>query len=179
MGAIGKAVAKRLRAFDCTLRYHDAHPLDRGTERALSVRFAPLDEMLAASDYVVLALPLTPETTHVIDAQRLTSFKPGAFLINPARGSLVDEAAVADAIDTGMLGGYAADVFELEDWARADRPRSIDPRLTARRDRTLLTPHIGSAVESVRVAIAEAAIDSVIDFFSGRAPRGAIAGTLP
>jgi len=80
---------------------------------------------LAQADIVVLALPLTPTTLHMLDSARLARMKPGSFLINPCRGSVVDEAAVLDALQSGRLAGYAADVFESEDWVRADRPLEI------------------------------------------------------
>jgi phosphonate dehydrogenase len=100
--------------------------------------------------------------------------KPSALLINPARGSLVDEKGVGAALAERTLGGYAADVFELEDWARVDRPEPVDSRILAHRDKTLLTPHLGSAVEGFRRQIAEQAIESVIEFLEGRRPSGAI-----
>lgn len=174
MGAIGRAIARRLGGFGCDLRYHDARPLPDATEHALGLRRAALEsELLPDSDCVVLALPLTPATLHLFDAARLARMKPGAMLINPARGSLVDEAAVAAALASGHLGGYAADVFECEDWARADRPAAIHPGLLAS-DRTVLTPHLGSAVDDVRRAIAHAAVDSVIALLEGRTPPGCV-----
>jgi phosphonate dehydrogenase len=86
----------------------------------------------------------------------------------------VREEAVADALQAGDLGGYAADVFELEDWALAARPRAIDPRLLAH-PRTLFTPHLGSAVEGVRRAIELRAAANIADLLEGRAPRDRIA----
>lgn len=100
--------------------------------------------------------------------------KAGALLINPARGSLVDEVAVADALASGHLRGYAADVFECEDWARPDRPATVDARLLAPGSATVLTPHIGSAVEDVRRQIEASAARSIIQALSGETPTGAI-----
>ena len=102
--------------------------------------------------------------------------KPGALLVNPARGSLVDEAAVADALEAGRLAGYAADVFECEDAINPDRPSSVTPRLAASGAPTVLTPHIGSAVESVRRDIEHAAATAILDALSGRAPAGRVSG---
>jgi phosphonate dehydrogenase len=174
MGAIGQATATRLKAFDCTVLYHDQNRLPEERERALGTVWVRREDLLAHSDFVILALPLSAETVHYVDRNALERLKPGAFLINPARGSLVDESAVADALASGRLGGYAADVFELEDWARPDRPQEIAERLRTMTDRTVFTPHLGSAVASVRRAIEFQAAQNVIDFFSGKAPRGLV-----
>ncbi len=93
---------------------------------------------------------MNADTQHLVNAELLALVRPGALLVNPCRGSVVDEAAVLAALERGQLGGYAADVFEMEDWARADRPRLIDPALLAHPN-TLFTPHIGSAVRAVRL----------------------------
>ncbi len=161
MGAVGQAIAHRLRPFRCRISYCDACPLTPAAEDALGLLRRDLPELLARSDYLVLALPLTAASMHIIDAVALADMKPGALLINPARGSLVDESAVADALEAGRLGGYAADVFETEDWARPDRPSQISPRLLAH-PRTVLTPHVGSAVDSVRRDIALAAARDIL-----------------
>ena len=116
---------------------------------------------LADSDYSILAVPLAPDSVHLIGRDALKRVKPGALLINVGRGSVVDEAAVADALEDGTLGGYAADVFEMEDWARADRPAGIEPRLLSH-PRTLFTPHLGSAVDRVRREIALQAADDIV-----------------
>jgi phosphonate dehydrogenase len=100
--------------------------------------------------------------------------KPGARLVNPARGSLVDESAVADAIARGQLSGYAADAFECEDWALEDRPSQIDPRLTTSLAPTVFTPHIGSGVTEVRREIELSAARSILDVLAGRIPFGAV-----
>ena len=94
--------------------------------------------------------------------------------MNPGRGSVVDERAGADALADGQLGGYAADVFELEDWALPERPRGIDARLLADTRRTLFTPHIGSAVETVRRQIEMDAATNIVEALRGERPHGAI-----
>ena len=171
-GRVGQAIAERLSGFRCRIIAFDA----RATASAPSagVEMAPLAEVISASDFVVLALPLTGDTQHIIGRSAIAAMKPGALLVNPARGSLVDEAAVADAIAAGHLAGYAADVFQCEDWARQDRPDGIDPRLTAREAQTVLTPHIGSAVTTVRREIEMAAAHSIIEALSGGVPSGAV-----
>lgn len=169
LGAVGAAIAARLHGFGCRLLGHDPQaPAPPGVEAS------DLDGLLARADLVILAAPLTPASRHMIDAAAIAAMKPGARLVNIGRGSTVDERAVADALETGRLSGYAADVFELEDWALADRPRSIDPRLLAH-PATVFTPHLGSAVDAVRLAIAMRAAENVIDVLSGAQARDALA----
>ena len=172
-GAIGLAIARRLQGFGCRLLYHDRRRLQPEWEAALRLRSTPLSDLLPESDFVVLGLPLCEDTVGLVDAAFLGRMRAGAFLINPARGSLVDEVAVADALEAGRLGGYAADVFAMEDWARADRPTAVEPRLIAC-ERTVLTPHIGSAVDAVRREIAFRAADSVLQALGGERPDGAV-----
>ena len=173
-GAVGQVIAQRLAGFDCELRYHDQRRLPAETERQLRLRHMPLPELVRGSDFLVLALPLTSSTQHLVNADLLQKVKPGCYLVNPARGSLVDEEAVADALDAGQLAGYAADTFEMEDWARPDRPAAVAARLRAPDARTVLTPHLGSAVDAVRRDIAMAAADNVLQSLSGERPAGAI-----
>lgn len=173
-GRVGQAIAERLTGFGCRVLAYDASMSDlpeRFRDRVVRSGFT---ELLSESDFVVLALPLTAATLHVIDADAIVMMKPGALLINPARGSLVDEKAVADAVANGKLFGYAADVFECEDWARPDRPTVIDPRLREPTTSTVLTPHIGSAVIKIRRDIETSAALSIIDVLSGRRPMAAI-----
>lgn len=162
-GKVGRAIAARLAGFGCEIAIHDpAQP-----------ESIPLDALLARADYLFVAVPLVPGARHLIDAPALARLKPGALVINAGRGSTVAEAAVAEALADGRLGGYAADVFEMEDWALPDRPRAIDPRLLAS-PRALFTPHLGSAVARVRAEIAMAAARNIADVLEGRRPRDAI-----
>jgi phosphonate dehydrogenase len=174
MGGVGQILAQRLLGFDLKLIYCDYRPLPRDEERAWRLTRVPLPELLAKSDYVVLAVPLNPTTLHLINAKTLKSMKPGAVLINPGRGSVVDEQAVAAALAAGRLQGYAADVFEMEDWARPNRPEGIPGALLANTGRTLFTPHLGSAVDEVRREIALEAAGSILQALRGEKPRGAI-----
>ena len=174
MGAVGRAIAARLQGYDLELLYADPRPLDSALEARLGLRHVDLPQLLARSDYVLPMVPYGPQTLHLIDATALASMKRGAFLVNACRGSVVDESAVADALESGTLAGYAADVFELEEWARADRPTTISARLLADTERTLFTPHIGSAVESVRLAIEMEAATNILQALAGEEPRGAI-----
>ncbi|XSC44752.1 NAD(P)-dependent oxidoreductase [Bradyrhizobium sp. RDT10] len=151
----------------CRIVAYDAEPFVCPGVEAMA-----FENVLKSADIVVLGLPLTRTTTGIIDAEAMQRMRRGTLLVNPARGSLVDEAAVADALERGHLGGYAADVFECEDWARPDRPRAIDPRLTRPGARTVLTPHIGSAVMSVRREIELSAATSIIEALAGKVPAG-------
>lgn len=174
MGAVGRAVAVRAAAFGMKVVYTDP---DAEAEQTLPGSISDrvtLGALLACSDYVLPLTHLTPQTLHLLDARALAQMKHGAYLINVGRGSLVDEAAVARSLAAGHLAGYAADVFELEDWALEARPRTINPDLLANRAQTFFTPHLGSAVESVRRDIAMEAAENVLDVFAGRRPRGAV-----
>jgi phosphonate dehydrogenase len=155
-GRLGRAVAKRLEGFDATVIVHD--PACGDDPRAVAAT-----ALLTRSDHLVVTAPLVRSTLHAIDAAALARMKPGAYLVNVGRGSVVDEEAVAAALASRRLAGYAADVFEFEDLSRADRPRAIAPALLSFPDRTVFTPHLGSAVADVRRAIETAAARSILD----------------
>lgn len=173
MGAIGRALAVRLAAFGCTVFYHDLKKLSDVDELALKISWLSMEQLLARSDFLVLALPLTEQTRHTIDEAALDRMRPGAFLINPSRGSVVDEQAVCRALRSGRLSGYAADVFEFEDWVLPDRPRCIPPELLEHPN-TLFTPHIGSAVSDIRRQIEQQAAENIRQALSGRRPQDAV-----
>lgn len=174
MGSLGRAIARCLSGFGARLIYCDPRPAPTATERELGIARVDLAELLPISEFVLLAAPLSPRTTHLMDRQALGRMKQGAILINTARGSLVDESAVAAALEEGRLGAYAADVFELEDQMRPDRPKAIPSGLITSRS-TVFTPHVGSAVPSIRREIERYAANSIVQFFQGmRPPPGAI-----
>jgi phosphonate dehydrogenase len=174
MGRLGRAIAERLKSFGVALAYADPVPLSWETESELRLKRLPLDELLGWSDFVILAAPLTAETFHLVDDRSLQLMEPHGFLVNVGRGSTVDEEAVANALELGKIAGYAADTFQMEDWALPDRPREIPRRLLQMRDRTLFTPHLGSAVDTVRCQIALEAARNIVDVFEGRRPAGAV-----
>lgn len=147
LGAVGRAIVDRLMGFGCQ-ELLGVDPINRDDR----VRIVCLKEAIQSSDYVLLAVPLMSNTRHMINKAVLECSKPGQILVNIGRGSVVDEAAVASRLESGMLGAYAADVFEMEDWLLSDRPRFIHPDLL-RSPSTLFTPHLGSAVARVRLAI--------------------------
>jgi phosphonate dehydrogenase len=168
MGRVGRAVAQRLSGFGCRML-----GVDPSAETPPGMIKVALNRALEAADFVILCAPLTPGSRHQIGTDALARMKPDAFLINVGRGSVVDESAVLVALETGKLAGYAADVFEMEDWALPERPKTIDERLRSH-PRTLFTPHLGSAVTRVRQAIEMRAVDNIADVLEGRRPRDAI-----
>lgn len=174
MGKVGQAIAQRLKGFDAELIYADARPLDPVTQAVLDLTRTGFEELICRADFIIMATPLTEGTLHLIDASALRMMKPGAILVNPGRGSVVDEEAVAGALSDGQLAAYAADVFEFEDWARSDRPRAIPESLLALTEKTLFTPHIGSAVVDARKAIEAEAATSILEALRGDRPTGAV-----
>ena len=161
LGRIGQAVARRARGFGMHVLYAQRTRLEEPLERALGARFVSLDALFEESDAVTIHCPLTPETRHLASAARLARMKPGAVLVNTARGACVDEAALAEALSRGSLAAAGLDVFE-------DEPR-VHPALLARDD-VILAPHIGSADTPTREAMARIAIDNVIAVLAGEPP---------
>lgn len=145
LGRIGTEVAKRARGFDMRVLYYNRHR-HPAEEQALGLEYATLDSLLAQSDFVSLHTPLTDETTHLFDAHRLRQMKRGAFLINSARGPIVETDALVAALRDGALGGAALDVTDPEPLP-ADHPLYRLPN-------ALITPHIGSASRATRDAMA-------------------------
>lgn len=174
MGAVGQAIAQRLQGYDMKLLYTDPRALVPQLERDWRMERVELDTLLGRSDYVVPMVPLRDDTFHLVNAAAIAKMKDGTFLINTCRGSVVDEQAVAQALASGQLAGYAADVFELEEWTRPDRPRAIPQALLDDRARTLFTPHIGSAVAEVRLAIEREAANNILQALRGEVPGGAL-----
>ncbi|MFA6569121.1 MAG: phosphonate dehydrogenase [Victivallales bacterium] len=174
MGAVGQAIARRLTGYGMKVIYSDPLPLAKEKEQACELTRVPFRDLLACSDFVVPLVPLKLETMHLINATAISRMKPGSFLINACRGSVVDEQAVADALASGHLAGYAADVFEMEDWARTNRPRSIPQELLDNAKQTFFTPHLGSAVDDVRRDVAMEAAHSILQAFNCKTPQGAI-----
>ena len=168
LGLVGQAIAQRLAGFACK----EVLSVDPQTTLP-SVTSCTLTYALQHADYVFVAVPLTPESLNLIDHVQLAHCKRGQLLINVGRGSVVNEQAVAQALESGHLAGYAADVFACEDWALSDRPQVIEPRLLAH-PATVFTPHLGSAVRSVRLAIEQRAADNIIAVLTGASPPDAM-----
>ncbi|MEM1180160.1 MAG: phosphonate dehydrogenase [Acidobacteriota bacterium] len=173
-GRVGQTIARRLSGFDVELVFHDVvetlpvHQSVEGPERV------DLETLLRVTDHLITAAPLNDSTLHLLNADRLRQMKPGATLVNIGRGSVVNEEDVAQALEDGHLAGYAADVFEMEDLSLEERPPEICEALLGFPERTVFTPHLGSAVASVREAIALEAAWNVVDALEGRVPRGAV-----
>lgn len=174
MGAVGREVARRLSAFDIKIIYYDVKEISPDVLHPIGARSATLDELLRNSDFVFPLVPLLPSTMQMLNRDRIAMMKSGAFLINVGRGSVVDESAVTEALARNHLAGYAADVFQAEDWAQGDRPITVAPELLAQRDRTVFTPHIGSAVKSVRMAIEMDAAHNIVEALQGKLPHGSL-----
>ncbi len=170
MGRIGRAVARRALGFGMRVLYHNRHR-DPQAERELGARHADLEELLSASDMVSLHVPLTEATRHLIDATALARMKPGAILVNTARGPVVDEAALVDALRSGVLWGAGLDVFEREP--------AIHAGLRALSN-VVLAPHTGSATEGARTAMARLCAEATVAVLSGRkAPNLLNASAVP
>jgi phosphonate dehydrogenase len=173
MGQLGQAIARRLAAFEAEIIYYDAQALDAATGQSLPVSYRSLEQAAQASDVLIAALPLTSRTRHLVNSKLIRRMRSGAFVVNVGRGSVVDEEAIADALDAGRLGGYAADVFAMEDWLLPDRPAAIPGRLL-HHPRTMFTPHLGSAVDDVRRRMSLQAARQVRQVLDGRRPDHAV-----
>ena len=162
MGRIGQGIARRgAHGFGMRVLYHNRSRLPGGIESNCRATLVDMDTLLRESDHLVLVLPYSPQTRHVIDAAALAKMKPTATLTNIARGGLVDEDALADALAAGRLASAGLDVFEGEP--------AVNPRLLALRN-VVLTPHVGSASRATRRAMARLAVDNLIAAL-GRGPR--------
>jgi len=147
MGRIGLAVAARARACGMRIHYHNRRPVPATAATALEARYWPdLDAMIAQADVVSLSCPYSIETHHLIDARRLALMRADAFLINAARGAIVDQEALIAALEQGTIAGAGLDVYPNEP--------HVDPRLIAL-DNVMLLPHLGSATVETRAAMAE------------------------
>jgi glyoxylate reductase len=161
LGRIGEAVARRAKGFGMRILYTKRRRLGGAAERALGVTYASLDDLLRESDFVSVHVPLGPETVHLIGAHELALMRPTAFLVNTARGPVVDEKALVDALRSGTIAGAALDVFEREPL--------VKPGLLTLPN-TVLTPHLGSGARGTRAEIAGIVVDNVVAAIEGRRP---------
>ncbi len=160
-GNIGRMLARRLRGFDARVIYFDARRADSDAEGTLEAGYASLDELLAQSDIVSLHAPFVPQTAKMINAASIAKMKDGAILINTARGELVDEKALYDALASGKLRGAGLDAFDPEP------PAADNPLLTL--DQVVVTPHAGGGVFDNVENVARHALGNIIRFLRGEA----------
>ncbi len=153
MGRIGQGVARRARGFGMRVLYHNRSRLPEAVERDCAATLVERDALFAEADHLVLVLPYSAANHHIVDAAALAKMKPGATLTNIARGGLVDEDALADALQAGRLAAAGLDVFEGEP--------AVNPRLLGCRN-VVLTPHIASASLSTRRAMVSLAVDNLV-----------------
>ncbi|WP_019849792.1 2-hydroxyacid dehydrogenase family protein [Desulfitobacterium sp. PCE1] len=161
MGNIGQAIARRAKGFDMKIVYTSRTRLSVRQERELGFTYMSLEDVLKTADFVSLSLSYSSATHHMIGAKELEAMKPSAYLINTARGALVDEKALLKALENKTIAGAALDVYEFE------------PQITEglqKLDQVVLTPHIGNATVETRDAMAAIAAENIIAVLKGKAP---------
>lgn len=165
MGRIGTAVARRAKAFGLSIHYHNRHRVMSALEDELEATYwESLDQMLARMDIISVNCPSTPATFHLLSARRLALMQPSAYLVNTARGDLIDEEALIRMLETGKLAGVGLDVYENEP--------AINPKLLrlAARGKAVLLPHMGSATLEGRIDMGEKVIINIRAFCDGHRP---------
>lgn len=165
MGRIGQAVARRARGFGMRVLYCNRNPLPSEIEREVSATFVSKERLLAESDIISIHSPLTPDTRHAFSSAEFHAMKRTAVLVNTARGPVVDEAALAEALKAGELFAAGLDVFVREP--------QIEAALLAC-DNVVLLPHLGSATYATRARMAETAANNIIALLSGQAPPNCV-----
>ncbi|MGZ5597931.1 MAG: 2-hydroxyacid dehydrogenase, partial [Usitatibacter sp.] len=161
MGRIGQAIARRAAGFDMRILYHNRSRLPEADEKRLGATRVERDELLARSDFVVVMAPYSPATHHLIGAAEIAKMKPTAILVNSARGGVVDDAALVEALKAKRIAGAGLDVFEGE-------PK-LHPEF-AKLANVVLTPHIGSASRATRIVMCNTAAANLTAVLEGRDP---------
>jgi len=164
MGGVGRAFARKARGFDMEIHYHNRSRLSPEDE-AGAIYHETLESLLAVSDFLSLHCPATPETVGLMNADRLAQLPKGAVLVNTARGNLIDEAALVDALDAGHIGAAGLDCFVTEPGG--------NPAF-ASYDNVMMMPHVGSATVQTRDAMGFKALDNLDAFFRGESPPNAL-----
>lgn len=165
MGRIGTAVARRAKAFGLSIHYHNRKRVAAAVEDSLEATYwESLDQMLARMDIISVNCPSTPATFHLLSARRLALMQPTAYLVNTARGDIIDETALVKLLQEGKIAGAGLDVFEHEP--------SVSPRLLklAAKNKVVLLPHMGSATIEGRIDMGEKVIINIRTFFDGHRP---------
>jgi glyoxylate reductase len=160
-GRIGQAMARRGRGFSMRILYHARHRVPENIEKELGAQWVDRDELMRESDFLSLHVPLTAETHHSISRREFALMKPSAYLINTARGNIIEEEALVEALQAGRLGGAGLDVFERE-------PK-VHPALIEM-DNVVLLPHIGSATAETRLRMALLASANLLAALNGQRP---------
>lgn len=158
MGRIGKALALRAKAFGMQIAYNNRHRLSAAEEERYNAQYMTFDELLSSSDILSINAPLTKETYHIIDADALSKMKADAYIVNTARGPLIDEKALVDALRSKKIAGAGLDVYEFND--------TVSKELTEL-DNTVLLPHIGTQTVEARREMAQFAATNIRNFFFG------------
>lgn len=169
MGRIGKAVARRAKTFNMDIIYYQRKRLSQSEEDALNAKYVPLDELVSSADILSLHCPLTESSFRILNRERIFSMKKGAILINTGRGPLIDEEALAEALENHLFGA-GLDVYEKEP--------EINP-LLLKHQNVVLLPHIGSATKETREKMAEISASNLIAFFDGKIPPNVIKEQKP
>ncbi|HEX6977245.1 MAG TPA: D-glycerate dehydrogenase [Patescibacteria group bacterium] len=164
LGRIGSMVALRSQGFGMNVLYNKHEP-DPKVEKETGAKFASLEELLSQSDIISLHVPLTDETRHMVNAQMFSKLKPGCYLVNTARGPIVSEKDLVEALKSGKLGGAALDVFDNEP--------NVDPELIGMPN-VILTPHIASATLEAREKMGQQAVSAIIDTFKAVTPQNLV-----
>src|SRR6185436_14714727 len=165
MGRIGQAVARRAKAFGLQIHYHNRKPVPKPIEDDLEATYwESLDQMLVRMDIISVNCPHTPATYHLLSARRLKLIRPQAYVVNTARGEVIDENALARLIEAGEVAGAGLDVFEHEP--------AVSPKLVklARAGKVVLLPHLGSATLEGRIDMGEKVIVNIKTFMDGHRP---------
>ncbi|MCE4600354.1 MAG: 2-hydroxyacid dehydrogenase [Desulfurococcales archaeon] len=168
LGRIGREVVKRLRGFDVRILYYDKYRLSRSEEEELGVEYAPFPKLLKLSDVISIHVPLTEETRRMIGERELRLMKPTAILINPSRGEIVDEEALARALKEGWIMGAAVDVYTVEP------PGPDHPLIKVKGVNIITTPHIAGATSDARTRIIQVTVENVVRVLKGEKPLNVV-----
>lgn len=169
-GNIGRQVAGKVQAFGARVQYYDAFRLPEEVEEQFRMTYVPLEQLLASSDVISLHVPLLESTRHIIGREQLQRMKEGAILINTARGGLVDDDALLEAVRTGRLSGAGLDVVEREPLSAGD-PLLDEPNI-------IVTPHIGGGTADIGDAIIPMLVQDILDYAAGARPRHIVNGAF-
>lgn len=164
LGRIGTMVAKKAQGYNVKVLYNKHEP-DPEAEKEFGIKFASLDDLFAQSDFISLHVPLTDQTRHMINKDAFAKMKKGAFLVNTARGPVVDERDLVDAVESGQLGGAGLDVYDNEP--------NIAPELI-NAPNVITTPHIGSATWEARNKMGEQAVAAILDVLADKKPENLV-----